>query len=213
MSFEVTRGEFWCVLGRNGVGKTTLSRTLLGLWPAVGGRLLTGSTRLAYLPQRASFDELYPMSACDVVAMGAERGLSFLRARRRDELASVDRALAALELSEFAQHRYRDLSEGQKQRVLLARLGAARPELAFLDEPTSAMDARAEARAYDYLKVLCKEQGLGLFLVTHDFSVAKRYADRVLFIDDSSRSASVASPSELFQNQAFLRAHGLGDEP
>ena len=213
MTFKIQTGEFWCLLGRNGAGKTTLSRTLLGLLPKVSGELelRVGLTR-AYLPQRAQFDELYPMSAADVIEMGAERGLSFLKRPSVAARTRLRQLLDALDLKELAQRRYRDLSEGQKQRVLLARLALGEPELALLDEPTSAMDAASEQQAYGYLRQLCDERGASVLLVTHDLTLAERYADQGLFIDDVRRTVITGPPRELLQRPEFLSRYAVGGD-
>src|SRR6187551_97910 len=193
LDLQIRAGELWCLLGRNGAGKSTLVRTLLGLAAPLAGQVtLAGACRCAYLAQRALFDEFYPMSARDVILMGTERGSSFVRPRG-ESLKLADAALERFQLEELRNRRYRDLSEGQKQRVLLARVIASRPDLAFLDEPTSAMDQLAEASAYDGLDALRTEQKVAVILVTHDLTLAKSRADRVLFLDDVERRVHVGS--------------------
>ena len=141
------RGELWVVIGRNGSGKTTWLRTILGLLPALGGEVRREPrSKLSYLAQRQSFDHHYPLEVRDVVRMGLERGRSFLAPLARDAEQRVSRALALVNAAELYERPYRLLSEGQKQRVLLARVAAAEPDLAVLDEPTSAMDVVADAR-------------------------------------------------------------------
>ncbi|HEU5076718.1 MAG TPA: ATP-binding cassette domain-containing protein [Polyangiaceae bacterium] len=205
LDLRIDAGEFVCLLGRNGAGKTTLVRTLLGLVPPVAGRVSRDATlRCAYLAQRATFDELYPMSARDVIAMGAERGVSFLRPLSRT-LDVVDQVIERFQLGELGPRRYRDLSEGQKQRVHLARVFAAVPRFAVLDEPTSAMDQLAEASAYAALDDLRATHEAAVVLVTHDLTLARTRADRLLFLDDVERRIHVGLPSEIFTSRA-LRA-------
>ena len=209
LSLRIDPGELVCMLGRNGAGKTTLVRTLLGLLSPLAGRLaFDAALPRAYLAQRASFDELYPMSARDVITMGTERGVSFLRVRPR-RLDAVEAAIERLELAELAPRRYRDLSEGQKQRVLLARLFAAKPRFAVLDEPTSAMDQVAEENAYAALGELSRAHGAAVLLVTHDWTVARTRADRVLFLDDTERRVHLGTPAEIFSSRALAARYGV----
>jgi zinc transport system ATP-binding protein len=159
VDLELRRAEFVAVVGRNGAGKTTWFRTLLGLLPPVsGGVVARPGLRLSYVPQRAQLDALCPLLVHEVVAMGALRGLSFARPGARDSQL-VARALERTNAAALAAHPYRALSEGQKQRVLLARLYASDPELALLDEPTSAMDFVAEREALDLIAALRAERG------------------------------------------------------
>src|SRR5215213_11029241 len=122
---SIAAGEFWAVIGRNGSGKTTWIRTLLGLMPPIGGRIVQKpGLKLAYLPQRVIGEEFYPVTAADVVAMGCQRGWSFLGSGRgqRKRVAS---ALELMDVGELGERRFSELSEGQRQRVLFARVAAA----------------------------------------------------------------------------------------
>jgi manganese/iron transport system ATP-binding protein len=122
----IVRGELLAVVGRNGSGKTTWLRTLLGLLPPVGGRLERATQlRVAYLPQRKVMDELYPLVARDVVRFGVERDWSFASSWLHREPSAVLGALEEMGAASLADVPYRKLSEGQKQRVLFARLAAA----------------------------------------------------------------------------------------
>lgn len=209
LDLQIRAGELWCLLGRNGAGKSTLVRTLLGLLAPLAGQVtLPSASRCAYLAQRALFDEFYPMSARDVILMGTERGGSFMRPRA-GSLELVETVLQRFQLEALRNRRYRDLSEGQKQRVLLARVIASRPELAFFDEPTSAMDQLAEASAYDGLDALCTSQNVAVILVTHDLTLAKSRADRVLFLDDVERRVHVGSAQEIFSSRALRKRYGF----
>ena len=211
VSFEP--GQLWCVLGRNGAGKTTLIRTLLGLSPTIGGSCTPAKAlRLGYLPQKARLDELYPMGVRDVVLMGAERGRSFVRRRSREVMRLAETIIVDLGLETLSEFRYRDLSEGQKQLVLIARLVVGSPDLAFLDEPTTAMDQLAEERAYRALVRERDEHQTALVVVTHDFSLARRYADHALFVDDAQRKVIVGTVDEVLTSDAFQQRYAFPAE-
>jgi zinc transport system ATP-binding protein len=133
LDLEVHCGELLAVVGRNGSGKTTLFRTLLGLLAPVGGRVTRHVERVAYVPQRLAFDDLFPVTVADVVAMGtlgpgARGALGGRRSR-----AAVEAALSEMAVADLATRTFRSLSEGQKQRVLLARVLATGASPAFLD--------------------------------------------------------------------------------
>lgn len=217
------QGEFWAVVGRNGSGKTTWFKTVLGLLPPVSGRLSWpgGPVPVAYVPQRSAFDPLYPVPVHDVVAMGAERGWSFLRPRGATREA-VGAALEAVGAEALADRTFRSLSEGQKQRVLLARMVASGARLALLDEPTAAMDAVAESEAMELLDRLRVRYCMTVVVVSHHLAAAFRYADRMLFIDPDA-GVEVGSPEQIRHSHAYrarydearrdLEAHGIHAEP
>lgn len=210
----IRKGELWAVIGRNGAGKTTWLRTLLGLLPPVSGALVFPGRppRLSYLAQRQTFDPHYPLRVRDVVAMGTDRGSCWF-SRPRTSAALVDGALARVGAAELAPLPFRELSEGQKQRVLFARVAAAQPDLAVLDEPTSAMDLVAEVEAWQLLERLRHEAGLALIVVSHYVGLAGKYADQIVFLDRESSAAVVGPPREVFAHALFRQRYGDTPEP
>lgn len=215
LDLEIRRGELWAVLGRNGAGKTTLFRTLLGLLTPIRGRISRNppDLRFAYVPQRNAFDSLFPMTAREVVRQGCERGWSFLRPRLR-EPAAVESALREVDALELQARPFQALSEGQKQRVLLARLIAAEADLALLDEPTAAMDVVAERAAFERLDELRQRRNMTIVVVSHYLGLAHHFADRALFLDAEANAAVVGTPDEVIEHAAFRRrysSYDLGD--
>jgi zinc transport system ATP-binding protein len=206
-------GEFWAVIGRNGSGKTTWFKTMLGLLPPVAGRVerLVPDPRLSYLPQRANIDELYPVRAEDVVAMGTDRRWSFLRPRLGPP-PEVGAALEEVGAQDLVGRPFRALSEGQKQRVLLARLVAARAQVAFLDEPTAAMDAVAENEALTLIDRLRQRHGMTVVVVSHYLGVARAFADRALFVDRENQIVVAGVPAEVFAHEVFRSRYGRHSE-
>lgn len=211
ISLSVGRGEFWAVVGRNGSGKTTWFRTLLGLQPPVGGTVIHpgGPPRATYIPQRQGYDPIYPLTAAQVVAMAVDRGWSFTRPRAGGD--AVRAALAEVGAAELASRTFRSLSEGQKQRVLLARLVAAEADVAFLDEPTAAMDRVAEREALALLDRVRARHGTTIVVVSHDLAVARAYADHCLFLDRATQHLAVGTPAEVFQHPGFRERYGTGE--
>lgn len=205
IDLEIASGQLWAVIGRNGSGKTTWLRTLLGLLPAVSGSVqhLAPNLKLSYLPQRKVIDELYPLLARDVVRMGLERRWSFLRPRLGGELSEIDQALEEMGVADLGSTPYRKLSEGQKQRVLFARLSVSRADLAVLDEPTSAMDQVAEGEAFELLDGLRRRRGLTIIVVSHYLGMVKRYADNAVLLDRESQHIVVGAPATVFKHEAF----------
>lgn len=211
ITMEIAAGEFWIVVGRNGSGKTTWFRTLLGLLKPIGGamRWAEPRPRLAHVPQRSAFDELYPLPAEQVVRLGVERGASFLRPGG-DRAGRARAALAEVEAGALAERNFRSLSEGQKQRVLLARMIASEAQLALLDEPTAAMDARAEAEAMALLDGLRRRHGIAVVVVSHHLPAALPYADRMLFLDPDL-GVEAGSPAQVRASAAWRARHGEAD--
>jgi len=210
LDFEIRRNELWGLIGRNGAGKTTLLRTLLGLLAPVSGQVeRTPGMTVGYVPQRHAVDPLVPARAADLIAEGAEQGLSFLRpVRTAATRRQIDEAIEATHVAPLLRRRYRDLSEGEKQRVLLARAVAGAPDLLVLDEPTSAMDLVAERQVTALLAELRERFGLGVLLVSHHLGLVARTADRLLFLDSDDGVTAAGTVTEVLAHPVFARRYG-----
>jgi len=215
IDLAIDPGTLTLVVGRNGAGKSTFARTLLGLLPPVSGRvaLRRPDLRLTYVPQRASLDDALPIRARELVAFGQLRGYGFLRPwAARSERDACDAALTAASASDLAQLPLRDLSEGQKQRVLFARLIASDAELALLDEPTAAMDPAAQRAAFEQLTKLAKERGMGLVVISHALGVALEHATHVLFLDRDHGVVVYGEKEEALLHPELRRHYGSAEQ-
>jgi zinc transport system ATP-binding protein len=216
IDLTLRRGEVLAVVGRNGAGKSTFIKTLLGFLPAVGGTLRRPDPppRTAYMAQAATLDALVPLRARDVVGWGALQGWSFTRPAPRQALReAVAAALEATEASALAGSFLRDLSEGQRARVLLARVLAAQADITFLDEPTAAMDAVAEQRTMTLLRTHSRQHQRAVVVITHLLGLVRRYADRVLYLDRDDGLALAETPETIFAHPTFRRQYGEIDVP
>ena len=213
MQVEVARGSFLAVVGRNGSGKSTFFRTLLGLLPPVSGRIVNGhpSVRSAYVPQTSSIDPILPVRPKEMVLWGRLSGWNFLRPfSTREDRALAEAALDSAGARPIANKPYRELSEGQKQRALLARVLATEADLVLLDEPTAAMDAVAERETMQRLALLARERRISVVVVSHDLHVSAKYADSLLFFDREGGSVVSGDARTVFCHPAFR--HQYGDE-
>lgn len=215
LDLELRTGQFTLVVGRNGSGKTTWMRSMLGLHPPISGRVRPGipAPRPSYVPQADALDELLPVRARDVVGWSRLRGWSFLRpVPPAGDREAVRRALAEAGAVDSAHQQLRHLSGGQKQRVLFARVLAGDADLFFLDEPTAAMDLGSERDAYRRLAALVRQRDIGVVVITHTIGVAAEHADQVLFLDPGEHEegpvAAAGPPAEVFAHPMFRRHFG-----
>jgi zinc transport system ATP-binding protein len=210
INLEIRRRELWGVFGRNGAGKTTLVRTLLGLQKPLGGAVLRPSgVAIGYVPQRHTLDRLVPMRAVDLILEGTERGYScLLPVYGREAHERARRAIEATGTEALLERRYRDLSEGQKQRVLVARAVAGAPDLLILDEPTSAMDIVAEDEMVALLRQLIDRSSIGVVLVSHRLADAGEAVDRLLFLEPEADVALAGPVGEVVAHPAFVKRYG-----
>ncbi|MCB9537171.1 MAG: ATP-binding cassette domain-containing protein [Myxococcales bacterium] len=209
LTFTVRPGEFWALIGRNGGGKTTLLRTLLGLLPPIAGAAERGAAGLGYVPQRGDYDLNVPARVIDFVRGGADAGWSFLDPlrpwRRR---GAVRAALSATEVESLARRPFARLSEGQKQRVLMARALVGDPRLMVLDEPTSAMDPINEQAVFDRLAALRDARDMAVLVASHQMSFVPRYATHAVFVDCDMGVALAGTAAEVAGHDAVRRHYG-----
>lgn len=204
--------EFWALVGRNGLGKSTLLKTLIGLLPPVSGRIERSSgLRVGYVPQRSDLDLDLPLRVIDIVRDGAEVGWSFISPTfTRSKRHEIERALAAVDCLDLAHRRYSTLSEGQKQRALLARVLTCDPQVLVLDEPTSSMDLASENSVFELVDRLRIDRALTLLVVNHRVNVLAARATHVAFLhQESHRVAVEVGPfSEVSRSPNFTGVYG-----
>lgn len=176
VDLTVHRGDFLVLIGPNGGGKTTLLKLSLGiLRPDRGvirvfGRLPREvSHRIGYVPQEIHVNKGFPIKVMDVVLMGRLRqGKHWSRYSERDNEAARQ-ALERLEMWEYRNRLVGELSGGQQQRVFVARALVSEPDILFLDEPTSHVDAHVQTDLFSFLREL--NETVTIVVVSHDMSI------------------------------------------
>lgn len=208
VSARLLAGELWALVGRNGGGKTTLMRTLLGLQPSVAGEVrLESQARVSYVPQRLSFDLSVPIRVRDFVRDGAETGWSFLTPWRSGK-ARVDAALHDAGVTDLAGLQLATLSEGQKQRAVVARALVTEPDLLVLDEPTSAMDPVNERQIFALIGEIARQRDMAVLVASHQMSFLPEFADHAVLVDKDLGVARTGTLRGVFQSSDFRRIYG-----
>ncbi len=183
VSLEVRAGEFVCLVGASGCGKTTLLNLIAGLDQPTAGSVEVLSGRATLVFQEAA---LFPWLTVERNVELALKLAGVARPRRREIVLEL---LDMVHLSAFARRRPHELSGGMRQRVALARALAQRAEILLMDEPFGALDAIARDLLHDELERLWVEHGFTVVFVTHNVREAVRLADRVVLL--SSRPGRV----------------------
>lgn len=184
LSFQMREGEIWALFGPNGGGKSSLLRTLLDLQPPVEGSVQRARIRTSSVPQRQHLDALVPGRVIDIVRAGAERGWSFLQPwTTRAQRDAVERAIDDAEIRALLLQPFAELSEGQKQRVLIARALASEPGLLALDEPTSAMDPFHEEAVFRLLEKVARTRKLAVLVASHHMHILTECAHKAVYVD------------------------------
>ena len=189
LSFEVSAGDYLCIVGENGSGKSTLMKTILGLQNPIGGKVLTGDglrkNEIGYLPQQTQVQKDFPASVREIVLSGCQGYCGIRPFYSKSEKRLVEENIKKMQIENLSKRCYRELSGGQQQRVLLARALCATRKILLLDEPVSGLDPKVSAQMYELIEKLNREDGITVIMISHDIGAAIRYASHILHIGDS----------------------------
>ena len=199
VTLQIDAGDFVCVVGPNGGGKTTLLKLALGLLKPGAGRVsvfgvdpVRARSRVGYVPQHWTFDLQFPMQVIDVVLMGRMGGGRWFGQHGAEDREAAHEALDEMDLNALWDRPFAALSGGQRQRVLIARALASSPELLLLDEPTANVDVKAGEELLLLLKQL--NARMTVVMVTHDLGFVSSLVNHVICVN---RTAAMHPISEL----------------
>lgn len=188
VSLTIYKGDFVAITGPNGGGKTTLLRVLLRLLKPIAGSVtyydedgITKRLKIGYLPQKSNIDTRFPITVAEAIRSGQITGL--FHHRNSSEEEEFRRVVELCGVEEYLNQTVGELSGGQLQRTLLARVLVSRPEVIVLDEPLSYVDKAFEHQIYSIIEKLAKNHTI--ILVSHEMSVISGMANRHLIIDRS----------------------------
>ena len=220
----IRQGELTCLLGANGVGKSTLLRTLSAFQPALDGDVMLHDSPL--IPEQSSPNrslssfsdkqlsrmigvvltekpDIRNMTVRELVALGRSPYTGFWGTLHDEDWQVVDEAIDAVRIGNLRERMVHTLSDGERQKVMIAKALAQQTPVIFLDEPTAFLDFPSKVEMMQLLRRLAKEAQKTIFLSTHDFELALQVADRLWLMEDNN--LSVGTPKELAENGALAR--------
>ncbi|MBO7657543.1 ATP-binding cassette domain-containing protein [Candidatus Saccharibacteria bacterium] len=199
-NFEISDGDFICIVGANGSGKTTLIKAILGLVSPISGTIRFGDgitlTDIGYLPQELNLEQNFPALVSEVVLSGC---LSKMHRRicynklEQQKMQEVLRRLGILKLKDVS---FNELSGGQKQKVLLARALVSEPKLLILDEPSNNLDHESREGFYQILTELNRTKKITILMVTHDLDKKDLIGNKIVAIEGAE--------AKLFATEKYL---------
>lgn len=223
INLSLNGGEILSLLGPNGVGKTTLFKTLLGFLPPQAGQILINQRArsawsdkelarlIGYVPQ--AHTPPFPYRVREVIVMGRCAHLGLLATPSRHDYALAEAALAELGMGHLLHRIYTELSGGEQQMVLIARALTQQPQWLVLDEPTANLDFGNQIRVLEQLVVLAK-RGLGIIMTTHDpdhpfLCAAELPASHVALLEPGGR-LSCGPAQQILTEENLHRAYRVG---
>lgn len=187
LNFSVGNGDYLCIVGENGTGKSTLLKGLLQLKAPSDGNIYMGdglkADEISYIPQQTEVQKDFPADVFEVVLSGCLNRLKWRPFYGHQEKTLVCEKLEQFGIAALKKRSYRELSGGQQQRVLLARAMCAAKKLILLDEPSVGLDPLAAEELYDLIARINHDFGITVVMVSHDIQSVLRRAEKILHLD------------------------------
>jgi iron complex transport system ATP-binding protein len=225
ISGSIRSGELTCLLGANGVGKSTLLRTLSAFQPKLGGEILFSRKEVSSFTDKelsrligvvlTEKPDVRNMSVRELVALGRSPYTGFWGTCSKDDLRIVDEAIDMVGITELTRRPVHTLSDGERQKVMIAKALAQQTPVIFLDEPTAFLDYPSKVEVLLLLRCISREAGKTVFLSTHDVELALQLADTLWLMrrqesGDRSQETGEGSPVIIGSPQELAASGELG---
>jgi iron complex transport system ATP-binding protein len=210
----IRQGELTCLLGANGVGKSTLLRTLSAFQPKLGGSIFIGDRELSEYSDRelsrligvvlTEKPSVQNMTVTELVGLGRSPYTDFWGRMTDDDHRIVSESLALVGISHLASRLVDTLSDGERQKAMIAKALAQQTPVIYLDEPTAFLDFPSKVETMLLLRRISREAGKTVFLSTHDLELALQTADTV-WLMHRQQGVAIGTPQELAQQGVLSR--------
>lgn len=215
---RVQRGKIVTLIGPNGSGKSTILKTIVGQLSKVSGTVLLEEKDMAQMRQNETArrmailmtQRVHPelMTCFDVVSTGRYPYTGALGLLSREDKTIVLEAMALVNSEDLADRPFDAISDGQRQRILLARALCQQPEIIVLDEPTSYLDIRYKLELLTILKTMVREKNLAVLMSLHELELAERVSDTVVCVS-GDRIDRMGSPKEIFSSDYIAKLYHM----
>ena len=203
INLELRRGQLACLIGENGIGKSTLLKTLTGFLPKLKGSLLLGNRDIESFSQRelarqvsivlTQKPDVQNLTIEEIIGLGRSPYTGFFGRLRAEDRKVVDDAIATMGIEKLRGRMIQTLSDGERQKVMIAKALAQETSIILLDEPTAFLDFPSKAETFQSLQRMAHERDKLILLSTHDLELAVRFADSLLEVKRGRLQAVSAS--------------------
>ena len=218
IDLRLRRGEIMTLIGPNGAGKSTILKTIVRQLRLLGGVVELDGQSMASLDNKTVAQKMSVlmterhqpelMTCRDVVSSGRYPYTGKLGVLREEDRKIVEQSLAQADALSFADSPFSAISDGQRQRILLARALCQQPQLIVLDEPTSYLDIRYKLELLSVLKRMVRENDLAVLLSLHELDLARRISDTVVCVA-GDRIDRIGPPEEIFTSDYIAQLYHL----
>ena len=220
MEITLEKGEIVSLIGPNGAGKSTVLKSIAGQLKLRGGAVYLGKTDIADMKSNALAKKMSvvftqkvraEMKTCrDVVATGRYPYTGWFGVLSKEDGRVVDEVMELAHITDIGGQDFDKISDGQKQRVMLARALCQEPEIIILDEPTSYLDIRYKLEFLSVLSEMRKKKGLTVIMSLHELELAKLISDKILCLK-GEYIERYGTPEEIFETDFIRRLSGIED--
>ena len=203
INLELRSGQLVCLIGENGIGKSTLLKTLTGFLPKLRGSLLLGNRGIESFSQRelarqvsivlTQKPDVQNLTIEEIIGLGRSPYTGFFGRLRAEDRKVVDDAIATMGIEKLRGRMIQTLSDGERQKVMIAKALAQETPIILLDEPTAFLDFPSKAETFQSLQRMAHERDKLILLSTHDLELAVRFADSLLEVKKGTLQAVSAS--------------------
>ena len=203
INLELRSGQLACLIGENGIGKSTLLKTLTGFLPKLKGSLLLGNRDIESFSQRelarqvsivlTQKPDVQNLTIEEIIGLGRSPYTGFFGRLRAEDRKVVDDAIATMGIEKLRGRMIQTLSDGERQKVMIAKALAQETPIILLDEPTAFLDFPSKAETFQSLQRMAHERDKLVLLSTHDLELAVRFADSLLEVKKGTLQAVSAT--------------------
>lgn len=218
ITIDIAKGEIVTLIGPNGAGKSTILKSITRQLKAIGGTVVLDGRNLASLSYKSLAtrmavvltERMRPelMTCRDIVATGRYPYTGRLGLLTKQDEEKVSAAMEAVHALELSHRDFNTISDGQRQRILLARAICQEPEIIILDEPTSFLDIRHKLELLSILRSMAKEKGITVILSLHEIDLAQKLSDKIICVKGDTIS-SYGTPEAVFDEEKIRRLYDI----
>lgn len=218
IKISVNAGEILTVIGANGSGKSTILKSISGQLKKISGTVYIGSKNFDRMSRQnisekisvMMTDRIEPelMTCRDIVEYGRFPYTRQSGILSKNDRLKIDEAMRLADVYKISERDFNHISDGQKQRVLLARAVCQEPRILILDEPTSFLDIRYKLELLNILKKLVREKNIAVIMSLHELDLVQRISDHVLCID-GEKADRYGTPEEIFSGDYISRLYNI----
>lgn len=201
INLTLQSGQLACLIGENGVGKSTLLKTLTGFLPKLEGSLLLDGKDISEFSQRAlarqisivltQKPDVQNLTVEEIIGLGRSPYTGFFGKLHANDQQIVDESITTVGIEKLKNRMIQTLSDGERQKVMIAKALAQQTPVIFLDEPTAFLDFSSKVETFQLLQRMAHEMGKLVLLSTHDLELAVRFSDTLLQVNgDGLRTVS-----------------------